>query len=1159
MLRISFLGQPRFRINDAPFKFAAPPKTLPLLAYLLFNRGAALRRDSLAFTLWPDDREEDARTDLRRHLNYLKNALPETHADFPWFVADADTVQWNARTPYLFDVDEFERLAAAANTRLAAIELYAGDLLESLYEEWLFPQRERLRTLYLSCLNDLLLESRSRRNFAEAIVYAQRIMAAEPWRENTFRQLVTARYEAGDRAGALREYNDFERRLRDEMGVEPMPETLALRNLIVRNAALPESRLTGAAAAEPLKPSASPLLPFVGRDAELEQLSAIWNRAARGHGAALLLGGEAGIGKSRLASELALRAGAQGGRVLVGATSSPESVPYEPIAQSFRFASPPFSSLDVAPTWLAAIAQMIPELRDRRSDLPALASMDPLRERTRLFDAMVACLSSFAKQRPTLLILEDLHWASAATIAAFEYLARRARSLSVLLLATYRREETPLGHPLRDARRALQREDLISHIGLAGLGEESVHGLLEYVPQFVGRTDTAARVALERSQGNPLFLGEIIRDSIESGMPVADAVPRELKPMIGARVARLSESAQFLSKVAAVVGTLFDVDILSEVIGWPEHEVLDVLEELVRHHVVRETGRQTTFGYAFSHHLVQLAVYEEVDARGRLRWHRRTAHAMERIHAARLDDIAAVLARHLDLADEPQRACRYYLQGARKALALYANQRALELALRGLELATAREDRFALFALCESVHNLRGDREEQAIALEELEQIAGDGHSAKACDCANRRVAFHRALGEREQESKWTEVLAARAKASGDIQWMARALHARATYEINIGKLTQARESIDAAIQRYTAAGDIRGEAECLCLLAYVDVFCSKSEESDMAFARAQAAAESSGNQALLAQTYLTASTSANMLMDYARCKQLAERALELYVAIGDREGEADSCARLGVVAGRNFDIAASRDWFARARELYDAFAKKQGQGAVALNSGLMEMMAGRIDRTRDLCVSAERIFSELGDMRGVAVSSINLAMLHYYQGEHVSAKEHAESGLRLARELGSEPLEAAALANLGAAERELGEFSASCEHVTASRALHEKFGMVADAALDLAELVLTHIRMDNKTEALRAADELMALDPAGYATAWAPQTVPLAAAQAYRVLRRKKRAQEALHLAQRLFEERLTTLADPEGRALYENIPFNRELRNRTGGFDAG
>ncbi len=176
----------------------------------------------------------------------------------------------------------------------------------------------------------------------------------------------------------------------------------------------------------------------------------------------------------------------------------------------------------------------------------------------------------------------------------------------------------------------------------------------------------------------------------------------------------------------------------------------------------------------------------------------------------------------------------------------------------------------------------------------------------------------------------------------------------------------------------------------------------------------------------------------------------------------GDREGEADSCARLGVVAARKLDIEVSRSRYARARELYTAIGKKQGLGAVALNSGLMEFMVGRIDRAYEACRYAEDLFRELGDVRGGAVSSINLSMANYHRGDYAAAKQLAQRGLGFANVLASEPLVAAALANLGAAERELGELGASFEHLNQAIEMRKKLGEIVDVHLDLAELVLT-------------------------------------------------------------------------------------------------
>ncbi|MDQ2873154.1 MAG: hypothetical protein M3R35_08520, partial [Candidatus Eremiobacteraeota bacterium] len=814
-------------------------------------------------------------------------------------------------------------------------------------------------------------------------------------------------------------------------------------------------------------------------------------------------------------------------------------------------ASPALTSIDIDPVWLSAIAQIVPEVRERRSDLPALAALDPQRERTRLFEAMGACLRALAKLRPALLILEDLHWASAATIAALEFLTRAVQSQSVLIVGTYREEEAPLGNPLREARRSLWRESLAGHLGLGRLPHASVTQQLDSIPQFSGGTDEIARAVIEESGGNPLFLTEIIRDLLESGTPAQrkDDVPRGLKGTILARIARLSPEAQFLSQVSSVLGAAFDIDTVREVSGWQEREVLDALEELVSRQVVHEAGSRNAFDYAFSHHLVQRTVYDSVEPAGRALWHRRAAHALERMHGSRVDDISAVLARHFDRAGEPERATAYYIRAAQKALDLYANAEALALAERALEITQEKAQRIDLYALCETLHGRQGNRAEQVTALEAMERLTEDTGGDRACDCLHRRIALHRALGQRVEEAACIEDLASRAQSITDLKWRARANHARGTYQTNVGMFAEATLTIGQALQAYSACGDVQGEVECLCALAYLDAYQSKTHESESAFARAHVAAETSGNQALLARTYLMASTAANIVLDYGRCSELAGNALEIYRRIEDREGEADCLARLAVAAGRKFDIAGAREAFEKARDIYVAVGKKQGLGAVALNSGLMEFAVGHVDRAAGACALAEQIFTDLGDTRGMAVCAINLAMAHYHQGDYVRAKSLALRGLSFARTLGSEPLQAAALSNLGAVERELGELTSSCEHLRASIDLRKKSGAVADSALDLAELTLTHVRMQNNAEAQRLANELMALDPGDYAMTWAPQTVPIAAAVAYRSMRKKKRAEGAMDLARRLFLERLANLPDAEGRAAYERMPFNREL----------
>jgi hypothetical protein len=163
----------------------------------------------------------------------------------------------------------------------------------------------------------------------------------------------------------------------------------------------------------------------------------------------VLIGGEAGIGKTRLANELALLANTQGGRTLRGTTSSPEQVPYQPIVEALRDALPLLTTVDVRPVWLAAVAAIVPELALRRTDLPLLPPIDAARERSRLMEGLAAVVQGLAQQRPLLVILEDLQWAGEATLFALEYLARRVAAFPALIVATYRNEAAKSHDPFK--------------------------------------------------------------------------------------------------------------------------------------------------------------------------------------------------------------------------------------------------------------------------------------------------------------------------------------------------------------------------------------------------------------------------------------------------------------------------------------------------------------------------------------------------------------------------------------------------------------------------------------------------------------------------------------------------------------------------------------
>lgn len=308
MLRIHLFSTLRLFYQDRPLKFSALPKTLPLWSYLLLNREKALPRPLLAYTLWPDVNEAEARSNLRRHLYELRRILPPAPAACPWLLVDNSTVQWNPAAPYWLDIAEFIRLQTAQEqpTALAqAVQIYSGDLLPEVDEDWLFLERERLRNLFFANLTGLIAHHRTQQDYPQAIAYAQQLLQHDPLREDIVRELMSLRHTLGDRAGALQEYRTFEQRLRVELDAPPMPETSAFYNAIAHQPSPPATPIT-APAATPTAPRTTlpaQLTTFIGREEEVTELCRLLTRA-EAPVRLLTLTAAGGSGKTRLAIQL---------------------------------------------------------------------------------------------------------------------------------------------------------------------------------------------------------------------------------------------------------------------------------------------------------------------------------------------------------------------------------------------------------------------------------------------------------------------------------------------------------------------------------------------------------------------------------------------------------------------------------------------------------------------------------------------------------------------------------------------------------------------------------------------------------------------------------------------------------------------------------------
>jgi DNA-binding SARP family transcriptional activator len=1143
VLRVHLFGRPRLSIEGAAFSLAGRPKVVPLLAYLLLHRRAPLPRRTIANALWPDDAEDEARANLRRHLSYLHALLPAPPDGVPWIVAPPGHVGWNPAAPVWLDVEEFDHLAALPQRLSDAIALYDGDLLAEVEEEWLDPPRERLKARYRRSLGALVATLRAARDYAPAIAAAQRLLADDPWHEDVLRSLLLLRYEAGDRAGALAEYERFARALRDELGTEAMAETLAVYESIVREtvpAAPVEAERSGAVAGTTFSS-----LPFVGRATQLAALRERWEATVAGTGGLVFVGGEAGIGKTRLVREFAAQCEARGGQCYSAGSTFPETAPYQPFLRLLRVVAPLAASVVVDPLWLSAVAPLAPAIADHVPELPQLPAVDPGRERLRLFEACTNLWEAIATRRPVVLVVEDVQWSGPATLALLEHLARGAARGRVLVVATYREDELELAHPLRALRRRLERDGAASHVALARLDCDEVDELLRALG-----LDDAATLAIrlhEQSDGNPFFLEEILRDLGESG-GLRLAVPAALHDVLSSRLARLGDRAKTVAEVAAVIGRAFDLELLRETTGWLEATVLDALGELLDRRIVGEQGGG--FDYAFTHHLIQVLVYENVAPEVRARRHRRVADVMSRLYADSAQDVAAESALHWDRGGEPELAAERYLAAARHALAVYGNEDAAQHLTRALELGISRRDRFEALLLRERIAAAAGDRALQVRLAGQLTEMARalDDDDA-VCTVLDRRIALANTTSDRRSERLLLALLRRRARRSGNVRHRIMLLEAEARYGRGINDFAAARAAFAELIDLTARTGDRGAHANARVALADTYIYEGRLDEAYRVLDELRAVVQADGDQGALVRMLIAFSRAALVQQDYAAMSRFAAEAHDISHRIGDREGEALALHTMANGLVYTFRVAEAESFYLRALELYERIGHRVGLASIFVDLGLFHTELGLLDRALDFYARAREIADEIGFRFVACVERVDASYCYRLRGELDAAKGCAQSALALAREIRSVHLESAALGTLGAAECGLGEYREAIAHLGLAVELRRAAGATPRLGDNLCAFALANVRAGDRDAAASSVEELLALYDSNPKLAPQPTEWLWTAAEVELACGHAEQAGKLLRHAESVMRARADAIDDAATRAAYLALPFNRAV----------
>ncbi|MGI8806489.1 MAG: BTAD domain-containing putative transcriptional regulator [Acidimicrobiales bacterium] len=801
-MRVRVLGPLEVVQGDRPVPLGGP-KERALLAALAVNAGEVVPETRLIYALWGEEPPRTASKTLQNYVMRLRKALR----------AEDDTVTIETRSPgYLLSggpetvdavaVKDMARAARAARER--GDDHMAAELLRQALGCWRGPSLAEFAdqpfamadAAHLDELRQTILEERLDAELAlgrhhDCIAELESLVTVHPLRERIWGQLMTALYRDGRQADALRAYQRARQSLVEELGIEPGPALRDLeRAVIEQHGSLDLVRPQGTVSWAPTGPAQLPLptgmvrpprTTFVGRDGQMARLLEAWQGALDGERQVVLMAGEPGIGKTTLARTFAGRVHEDGATVLFGRCDEELNVSYQPFTEALRWYvdACPVEDLGARLGDLRGeLVRLVPELMGRLPDLPPPAAAEPDMERYRLFEAIADLLAAISEARPLLLVLDDLQWATKPTLLLLRHVVRRSQLSRLLIVGTYRDADVTPAHPLAETLADLRRESGVVRLDLAGLDErETVELVAARAGHGLRDEDVAfARALHVGTEGNPFFVGELLRHLVETGAvfrqggrwvsdwTLADLeLPNGVREVIGQRLSRLSAAADRVLAVACLVGPSFSLEVLERLSeAAPDPEVLlDALDEAVMAGVLYEPVRQPGL-YAFSHALVHQFLRGRLTSARRARLHRRIGEVRESLADA--DTQLGALAYHFAEAGDTDKAVRYALRAGIRAIEQLAFEEAVSHLERGLEAVgdnpAPTGQRAELLLQIADARRKAGDVQGARAAAS---QAADDGRGIGSAVHLARAAMVHIALGVAGRHDPTVERLATEA------------------------------------------------------------------------------------------------------------------------------------------------------------------------------------------------------------------------------------------------------------------------------------------------------------------------------------------------------------------------------------------------------------
>jgi len=1180
VLNVQMLGGFGLQIDGTSVKPVPSRSASSLLAFLIIHRDRAQTRDLLAGRFWPNLPEDKARRRLSHALWQIQSVADAALAggeDEPDPVAGGtraddksdegvegllertpQTVQLNPRLTVVVDAEVFQRRLDEVERRYrtqrrgtggpdlaSVVDSYHGDLLSGHYDEWIDDQRKRVRDRYLAALDQLVQMNVGQADYESALRYARALVAAEPFSEEWHRAVIRLHALNGHPTAALRHFEEYREAAFRELGTDPDPATAELIERVVKDAASPAVVVD--------TPEES--LPFIGRAAERSALLGRVNELVSGKGGVVLVEGDPGMGKSRLMEEVAQGAEWRGVQVLVGG-HSPTSVlsPYQGLRETLTPATTGLRgervATHLAPIWLTQAATVLEGLEVFVEPTVSHA-LRPEEEPWRIAEALTQVVLAQANPKPTLLILEDVHWSDEESMGVLVQLGDRLIDSGVLVCLTYQRTVAESAPTIWQGLGELEAKPGSSRLVLGPLTEEEIRRLVtsELGPGRISEPGLQRLIA--SAGGNPYAILELIRsplDTLEDGFlngrgfdsgPEVDV--RLLPPVreiLSQRIESTGDEIRLVLQCVAALAAPVSSRIVALVADLDRANAIAALADAVEAGFLVEGPR----GAEFAHGQTRLAVYEELRPNQLSQIHGRIVDAL--VNEADVD--VGRLAHHAWLAERWPEAHRFHTGAAEQAVLLNAFQTTAEHLAKADQAARsaglADRDRIDELFAYEGVLEVLGRRPAQQELLDRLVAL-GDADPLVMLRARQRQAWF---LANTDRGAEAAELAAAAIEQAHHESYnTGELLTILGSARAWSGDLNGAIEPLEAAIVELEAGGLSTTRPRLMLGRTYNDLFnverarqyleeaYSEAKENDDARSRVEALGH-------LATLYHTQN-------DEVGAEAAFQEALSLAADIGYRHGEGVNLVNLAAFYALIGRSGRALPLVARAAEVFASLGNGRGEAFVKhTTSELAHFYLGDDERAHRLAEEAAVYFRSVGDQWRETTCLITLARIDRRHGRRRMARRRLLSALSTVATAGDPSTVAKMRLELALVELELGHHQVALDETAVAGSLLEAHGVgVLGAALFALEAkAMVGLGRTDEAVALvhRAISHNRPRADRAHVAAWWCAEVLTAAGE-------ERAAGEQVALAHELLSRHLEGVSEAEVEASWHLVPEHRAI----------